>query len=824
MHVQCQIGLGWRNWSGIVWVPGLIACLMHAPVIRAADPASEEGALKEIVVTATRHEESISRVPLSLSAFSQESMDQKGIKDINDVVRFTPGLSIDNTGTNAISIRGISSSGGAGTTGIYIDDTPIQMRALGFNPDDTLPKTFDLERVEVLRGPQGTLFGAGSEGGTVRYILAQPSLTRDSTYMRSEISYTRGGEASYEAGFAHGGPIRDDVLGYRASVWYRYDGGWMNRVDPTTRDVVDGNANHISTVVLRLAGIWQPMDGLRIVPSIIYQDSKRHDVSNYMPVYSDAGHGKFNNADPNAIPVPDRWYLPALKVEADLGKATLISNTSMFHRDEITGYEGTMYNVAFYQSLGWPSAGYGLSFLNPSEYPLIDGSGYHLPPSIQNYRSPADMTNRQESVAQEIRLQSSDADARLRWTVGAFFSLSREESIEQIHDPMADQFFEAIYGATLEDAFGIGLLPNGDSYYNRNVAHDRQLAGFGEATYAFTDQWKLTLGGRFARMTFDLNHFADGAQNFGPDQQFASQSESAFTPKVSVAFQMNPDNLFYATYAKGFRPGGGNPPLIEQCASGLVDLGYSDGKAPLQYSSDKTNSYEIGAKNNFNNRLKLASSIYYIKWNGIQQNVYVNTCGLQFTDNLGTAVAKGFDLQAQATIGEHLDLDAALGYTSARYSKDSKAGLAMSGDAISGEAAINGSPGAIAPWTASVGLQYNFEGVGDGAYVRFDYQYQSRNNWLAVSQDPRSSQYTPYTYTVSSNKFASLRAGADFGGWNVSLFVDNLFDSRTTTNYLYSVVDPNFEADNPGRNVPGPMYANFTFRPRTIGITATYRR
>ena len=104
-------------------------------------------------------------------------MDQKGMKDFTDIVRFTPGVSIDQTGTNAISIRGISSSGGAGTTGIYIDDTPIQMRSLGFNPDDTLPKTFDLERVEVLRGPQGTLFGAGSEGGTVRYILTQPSLT-----------------------------------------------------------------------------------------------------------------------------------------------------------------------------------------------------------------------------------------------------------------------------------------------------------------------------------------------------------------------------------------------------------------------------------------------------------------------------------------------------------------------------------------------------------------------------------------------------------------------------------------------------------------------
>src|SRR6202167_2579666 len=149
------------------------------------------GALEEIVVTATRREESISKVPISITAINEDTIDKKGIKDFQDIVRFTPGVSIDTSGTNAISIRGISSSAGAGTTGIYIDDTPIQMRALGFNPDDTLPKTFDLDRVEILRGHQGTLFGAGAEGGTVRYIMTQPSVTTDSTYARTEVSYTQ---------------------------------------------------------------------------------------------------------------------------------------------------------------------------------------------------------------------------------------------------------------------------------------------------------------------------------------------------------------------------------------------------------------------------------------------------------------------------------------------------------------------------------------------------------------------------------------------------------------------------------------------------------
>src|SRR6266436_1739639 len=131
------------------------ACLATVTSANGATTATEPaaaGALEEIVVTATRREESISKVPISVTAFSQDMIDQKGIKDFQDIVRFTPGVSIDTSGTNAISIRGISSSGGAGTTGIYIDDSPIQLRALGFNPDDTLPKTFDLDRVEVLPG------------------------------------------------------------------------------------------------------------------------------------------------------------------------------------------------------------------------------------------------------------------------------------------------------------------------------------------------------------------------------------------------------------------------------------------------------------------------------------------------------------------------------------------------------------------------------------------------------------------------------------------------------------------------------------------------
>ncbi|MEA3149560.1 MAG: hypothetical protein QOD56_499, partial [Gammaproteobacteria bacterium] len=272
------------------------------------------GGLEEIVVTATRREENLSKVPISISAYTQESMDIKGIKDFTDIVRFTPGVTIDADQTNSISIRGISSSGGAGTTGIYIDDTPIQIRALGFNPDDTLPKTFDLDRVEVLRGPQGTLFGAGSEGGTVRYIMTQPSLTKSSMYARAETSYTQGGSESYEVGIAGGTPIIDGVLGVRASAWFRRDGGYIDRIDPNTLSILDKNANHDETTVLRLAAVWAPANGVSVTPSIVYQDRERNDISIYWPLYSDPSADRYESANPTPRGEPDRYLLPALKI------------------------------------------------------------------------------------------------------------------------------------------------------------------------------------------------------------------------------------------------------------------------------------------------------------------------------------------------------------------------------------------------------------------------------------------------------------------------------------------------------------------------------
>jgi outer membrane receptor protein involved in Fe transport len=678
--------------------------------------------------------------------------------------------------------------------------------------------------------------------------MTQPSVSQESTYVRSEAAYTQYGAPSGEAGIAHGGPIIDGVLGYRASIWYRYDGGWINRVD-NANNITERNANHTGTTAARLALLWQPNENVKVTPSVMFQNKQQHDLTTYWPAYSDPGAGRFNNATPELIPIPDVYYLPALKVQVDFAHMTFISNSSYYHRNETDSYQGTAFDLAYYQALGWPNSlydqapalGCGSASTTATEpcswYPLQDGRGIHMPPGFANYATPNTMTNNQRSWTQEFRLQSNDPDTRVKWTAGVFWQLSEEQSIEQLNDPNINQLFQALYGVTADSIYGsfyscpgTGFntpvsppIPNCDIYYNSNKSFDRQIAGFGEATIRLVDGLSLVAGARYSKLTFSLNHYSNGYENYGSFPAAGKQTNTAFTPRLGLDWQVNPDNLLYFTYAKGFRPGGFNAPLIPACGPGLIADGFANGQAPGGYGPDNTQSFEIGSKNNFDNKLKIAFSAYYIKWNDIQQNVYIaGNCGLQFTDNLGTAVAKGFDLQAQADLGSGFTFEFSAGYTDARFSKDSISGLALKGEAISGNAAINYAPGTSPPWSIAFGPQYAFKAFEHDAFVRLDWEYTSRNPWLAPVQDPNNaSQYEyGFSYTLPATSFTSARAGIKLGGgWEISAFCDNLFNAHPVVNYAQAQVDP-FNPAGP----PTPQENDFTFRPRTVGITATLHR
>ena len=831
-HGRSTVKTAWLSSAILALVPYL-SHAQAAPTPPAqptpAAPAEESSALlQDIIVTATRHEESLSKVPISITALTQESLDLRGIKDIQDVARFTPGLSVDNTGTNNISIRGISSSGGAGTTGIYLDDTPIQIRALAFNPDEALPKSFDVDRIEVLRGPQGTLFGAGSEGGTVRYITTQPSLTKSSIYSRSELSYTQGGEPSYEAGIAGGTPLIDGVLGVRATVWYRRDGGWIDRIDPVSLKIAEKNSNYDETALIRLAAVWAPSDKWTITPSFYYQDRYRNDVENYWPLYSDPSHNRYVSANPTQRTDPDRFYLPALKIQGDLGFAQLISNTSYFHRKETTGYDGTLYDLGFYQTQPqvppatavFPTS----AFLNPGLFPLLDAQGLHLPPGATDYRSPASVDNGQQNFTQEIRLQSSDSAAKLIWTTGLFYSSDRQSYLEQIHDPLLNNLSLALTGqpytaffvdANLNPVTYDARFPT-DSYFLQTHAKDEQLAWFGEGTYGFSDELKLTVGARFSKTKYSFNTLTGGPQLFSAvNAGSGEKKENSFTPKVSLAYQRDPHDLYYFTYAKGFRPGGANNPLPAiACGADFQNFGITS--APTTFNSDSVSSFEVGAKNNFDNRFKIASSVYYIKWNNIQQTVVPPICQISFIANLGQAVAKGADIQAEFAVTDSFTAELSVGYTDARYTQESRLSpleakpIVASGDAITGQ---SGEPGA--PVTASLGLEYKFSVLTRDSFVRADYEYQGKAKWPSPAQDSASQQFDRANYVLPSTSFASIRGGVNFGALQVAAFVDNLTDTHALTNHEFSI---------DSQTGSSRLERDFTFRPRTFGVTFTYRK
>ena len=797
-----------------------------AEAAEAAAASSNATAVGEIVVTATRKAENLSKVPESVSAFTAAKMDTLNIKSFADIAKFTPGVSFDSD-THDISIRGIDSTAGSSTTGIYIDDTPIQMRNLGLNANNTLPAVFDLQRVEVLRGPQGTLFGAGSEGGTIRYITNQPSLTTYSGVGHTELAFTQGGGSSYEGGVAVGGPIVPDKLGFRISAWARRDGGYVDSVDYQTLATTDKNANRVDAYVLRAAVTWAPTNNLTLTPSINYQNRNQHDQDEYWVSISTPSAGVYLNGTPDRMADPDRFYLPAFRVEWDAGSVKVISNTAYYDRlERVNGYSGTLYNLSYFQhfldpdstlsTYGYPSDPQGVpcGAACGQPYPLLTATGPSVP-GLPNYLATNLITNAQQNFTQEFRIQSNDPRSRLQWTAGFFYSFNRQQSNEQIFDPELPQLtallwpFDAVYNGgqldanqTLINAWGEALLPNGVDYDNNTRSQDKQEALFADATYSITEQLKLDIGLRYAWTSFRFINSNDGPQdlldNGGvPAIATGNKSEQPFTPKFSLSYQVTPDDMVYASASKGYRIGGATPPLpVVACGPGFPD----------SYNSDSVWDYEVGTKDRFLERkLQVSASAYYITWSNIQQAFYVPSCGIQFTTNAGDAVSKGFDFEGQWQVIQALEIDASVGYTDATFSTTA---LDASGDVLSYKGdALDADVG---PWTLTVGAQYNFTVVGQSGFIRFDDTFNSKRTTPIPNEDPRTAFYDPGLRPNPAVNQLSGRVGLSVQRWDFAVFANNLLNAHP-------------QLDLQHEDAQTLLYEAETLRPRTVGMAANYK-
>jgi iron complex outermembrane receptor protein len=750
-----------------ITVAAVVSMLIAAAVARADDDATGASAnrvvLEEITVTATRREEELNKVPINITAYSPQVMDDQGIRQIDDIARLTPDLQFTHTtgaaGNNSsnISIRGVFSDSGAATTGIYVDDTPIQMRNIGYWNATAFPQIFDLERVEVLRGPQGTLFGAGAEGGAVRFITPEPGLDHYSGYARSDLAETVGGAPSYEAGGAIGGPIVQDVLGFRASVWGREDSGYVNRLSPDTGAMVDAKANHQQSMTGRLALGLQPMDGLKLTASILYQNVFNHDRDQYWSNLSDPSSDQFNQASRRQQPTRDSFYLPALKVQYDLDNMSFISNSSYFYHRDYADLDYTTYFNSIFN-------GDALLFA-PGDSP-----SYAL------------IYNRQNTFTEEARLQSTGKGQLIDWTVGFFYSDSTQND--------ADVTIDGAAGYVSEH----GSVPSFTQYAG---ARDKQVAGYADVDLNATDALKISVGARISNDKFTFTQYATSAG--AGSTSGGSQSATPVTPKFGVSYQLDANNFVYASAAKGFRQGGVNGDVpVDLCGTDLTSLGLN--QTPGNYKPDSLWSYELGAKDSlFGGRLGLDSSVYLLKWKSIQQSVRLPDCGFSFVGNLGEATGIGGDVSARFKVTSDFLAGINAGYVSLTYNDAINEGpnavLVEKGDTIGGP-----------PFHASAWTLYNFNVFNRRAFYRVDFSYQNGN----PAVDSRTYSYDSTLPAVGPLKSLSMRLGTNVGGWELSVYGNNITNNESPTAISH--------------DIPGsPIYYYSSYRPATYGLTAAYR-
>jgi len=814
----------------------------HLSMAAAADPeTTSSGGLEEIVVTATRRSERLQDVPISVMAFSQEKLDSQGLHNIDDLVRISPGVNFQRNGMSSagnyndegsdINIRGVDSAAGTATTGIYIDDTPIQTRKIGFGSINAFPALFDLDRVEVLLGPQGTLFGAGAEGGVVRFIAPEPDVKKSGGYARADAAVTDGGSPSYEGGFAFGAPIIDDVLAFRASVSFRRDGGWVDRVGytlspdaaaPTPTPIYNGdttapNSNYQETTTARLAVKWMVADNIEITPSIYYQRLQIHDTSAYWIALSDPSSGIYRNGNALTNPSADPFTLGAIKLKWDLGFASLFSNTAYFDRNQTGTSDYTQYLRATWALFGEL----------PNTFPAAGDKGY------------ATFQDNQRNFYEEIRLASNDPNARIVWSGGLFYSRLSESVPENIIDPTLDSeviaYTTATYGAAnaLSVCFPGQPCPGGLIYSGPvDKVIDKQVAAFGEINFKFTDTLKATVGLRVSKLDYTGSVAETGPFLATTIITQGSASEKPVTPKVALSWQPDRDNLVYVSASKGFRPGGPNVGVGLICAGDLDSLGLpvvgGQRQVPGQFGSDSLWSYEIGSKNTFlDHTLQINASVFYIDWKNIQQNVYLPSCGEQFTANLGKARSEGGDIEVLYKPVEAVTFDVRAAYTKAKLTKTSCAGvLTFNGSGCTGTdpatgLPISGAPIASngdallgAPWSFTASSEFHFpEWQGRTPYARFDFQHTTAQKSLLAGQDQHNALFDQTIPGLPVVNNLSARAGLRFNGVDLSMYANNLTNAHPLM----------FESRDIAYDPTDKLYFGRGVRPRTIGITATYR-
>ena len=755
------------------WAGALCGLVAPGAAAFGQDAAMPDSAM---IVTARRTDEPALQVPISIMRLDSVELQRTGADRLSEVAGSVPNLAVPTLGVFGAeqpTIRGVFSPIGAATVGLYVDDVPVQIRSLEVagNPD---LRVFDLDRIEVLRGPQGTLFGASSMGGTIRYLTRQPMLEGEAAQASGEIAAVKGGGITRQAQGAAASALVPGKLGVRASAYYRRDAGVIDRIDPATGVRTDRNVDHGAVMALRLTAKAAVGERLELTPALFYQRGERADL----PFFEDR-LGRFRQSAVVRQPGRDRFILPSLTATLDLGGVMLTSVTA---------------------------------WLDRRNRQTVDYSGFFgeivLGGLVPDLRTPGGSRSRtaveQRSLTQEIRLSSNDPQARLKWVVGTFYRRSRLMMEQRVVEPGIAELTRDYLGLSVEELFGLPLLDGGASYDSRQRIREQDLALFGQAAWTPVPGVEATAGLRVSRSSlgfrlFSQGPFAGGTNRIGPDRQ----RDTPVIPYASLSYRPSETSLVYVSAGKGFRGGGTNGAVpAAACGADLSALGRSS--APDSYASDSLWSYEAGVKKGApTDPVQLSLALFRIDWRDIQQSVALPNCGFSYVDNLGAARNQGFEMALTARPVPSLRLGASLGFVDARFRRDVGAPLADGAGSI----VARGDRVPYVPrWSGSVSAEYRFDLPKHvGGFVRSEWRYAGA---YRRAPSTRSAAYDPRIYAGEASDMLMLRVGAGRGPWEVTAFVDNLLDARAL---LYRNVELAPATGSPIRQMAQ--------RPRTIGLT-----
>ena len=760
------------RWLGLAGGAFMLNALAGAPTTLAQQAATTDqpsGTLEDIIVTAEKRSESLEKVPLSIVAFSSESLAELGTEDFSSLAARIPGVTLNSAGPgrSSYSIRGIASVGGnAPTTGLYVDETPILPSGGDGATASIDPDLYDLARVEVLRGPQGTLYGASSMGGTVRFITNQPNLAKTEGAVKVEGSDTQHGGGNVRLDAMYNMPLIDERVALRIVGTYKDFSGFIDReigvwapnpgaqppypVSPATPSSVVRDVNTEKLYSLRTMLKIAVSDAFTITPSVWVQDLQMGGPPDYDVPTGQSG-GPLIQARPFNISeaYSDRFVLSNVTMNYDLGWGSLLSTTSYMHRQETTPDDQT---EALEDNI--PQG----QFV-PSVYAPI-------------------VTTRE--LTEELRLAFNPAGWALSGVTGAYFNNANRHYYVNFLTPN----YAALFSNSPSSA---GYLPLSDLNYSQHGDYSpKQSAVFAELNYAITSRWKATAGLRWYDLQYTTVRYEDGWSNGGPTLSTGQAKNTGFDPKAELSYQATEQQLYYLSASKGVRPGGVN-------TSNLAAKGCGQDYGP--YQPDSLWNYEAGAKTRWlDGAVTVNAAAYYIKWSDVQQGKTL-ACSYQITENAGAAVVHGGELEIQGNIGAHVQLGAGVGYTKAVLAAD-----APPLDGVKGQQLEN-----VPRWNGNASAKYLFNPLPEyDGFVRADGQYVGESYPDFDRTDPATFQ--------RAYALLDLRSGIIHGAWEANLFVSNVFDKQAA---LSRFITDNYDASTRSRI--------FTNRPRTAGLSLQWR-